>query len=156
MSLPDFVPPAFAVPMELETPLFRLEPLNPRHNEADYRAWTSSIDHIRATPGFAGHDWPHPMTLDENRVDLVRHADDFRARRGFTYSVLAGDGAVVGCVYIYPPQSASAKGAERQAHVRSWVTKARSDLDTPLHAAVARWLATDWPFTVVDYASRPA
>jgi hypothetical protein len=28
------------------------------------------------------------MTAEENREDLVRHADDFRDRRGFTYTVL--------------------------------------------------------------------
>jgi hypothetical protein len=44
----------FDVPAGLETDLFILEPLSVRHNEADHAAWTSSIDHIRATPGFAG------------------------------------------------------------------------------------------------------
>ncbi len=35
-------------------------------SESDYAAWTSSIDHIMATPGFAGWGWPHEMPLDEN------------------------------------------------------------------------------------------
>ena len=37
-----FVPDDFAVPRELVTSEFRLEPLGPQHNEADYEAWTSS------------------------------------------------------------------------------------------------------------------
>ena len=49
-----FVPDGFAVPRELVTEEFRLEPLGPQHNEGDYEAWMSSIDHIRATPGFEG------------------------------------------------------------------------------------------------------
>src|SRR5205807_2303778 len=94
---------AFDVPNGLVTDEFRLEPLGPEHNERDYAAWTNSVDHIRATPGFE-RGWPRDMTLEENRTDLERHATDFRERRGFTYTVLdpdAGDD-VIGCVYIYP------------------------------------------------------
>ncbi len=47
-----FVPPGFEPPPLLGTSQFRLEPLGPEHNEADYAAWTSSIDHIKAMPGF--------------------------------------------------------------------------------------------------------
>jgi len=79
---------------------FGLEPFRPEHNERDHAAWSSSIEHIRATPGFPDGEWPRPMSLESNLVDLVRHARDFAARDGFTYSVLEGD-EVVGCVYIY-------------------------------------------------------
>ena len=33
---------------------------------SDYAAWTSSVDHILATPGYEGSPWPRPMTLEEN------------------------------------------------------------------------------------------
>ena len=66
-----------------------IEPLDVRHNLADHAAWTSSIAHIRATPGFAGRTWPDaPMSLEENAGDLARHARDFADRTGFTYTVL--------------------------------------------------------------------
>ncbi len=97
-----FVPGDFAVPGELVTAEFRLEPLGPQHNAADYEAWTSSMAHIRATPGFAGKSWPTEMTPEENLGDLRGHAADFAARTGFTYTVLDPGGRVVGCVYIYP------------------------------------------------------
>jgi hypothetical protein len=152
-----FVPEDFAVPGGLETDAFRLEPLGPRHNEADHRAWSSSIAHIRDTPGFRDRDWPPPrgMTLAGNLADLERHAEDFAARRGFTYSVVApGGGDVLGCVYIYPPHHhPAAEGTD--ADVRSWVRADVADLDAPLHAAVAAWLAADWPFARVAYAARP-
>src|SRR5207247_10666069 len=61
-----FVPADFMVPDGLMTGEFRLEPLGPQHNTADYAAWTASIGHIRATPGFAGGSWPHQMSLAEN------------------------------------------------------------------------------------------
>jgi hypothetical protein len=98
-----FVPEDFVVPRELVAGGFRLEPLGPQHNEGDYRAWMSSIEHIRSTPGFQGRSWPREMTLAENLADLEAHAKDFAARSGFTYTVLAEDGGeIVGCVYIYP------------------------------------------------------
>jgi len=85
---------------------FRLTPLGPHHNEADYAAWTSSVDHIRATPGFRTGNWPHEMSLADNFRDLERHARDFAERCGFTYTVLSiGAGDVIGCVYIYPLNS---------------------------------------------------
>jgi hypothetical protein len=136
-----FVPPGFEPPHGLETDGFRLEPLGPEHNERDYAAWTSSVEHILGSPGF-GPDarWPHPMTLEQNLADLERHAADFAANTGFTYSVLDGD-EVVGCVYIYP-----ARDDAHDADVSSWVRVTRATLDRPLRDAVAAWLATDWPF----------
>ena len=84
----EFVPRDFAVPRRLETPQFVLEPLGPEHNDQDYDAWTSSGEHIHTTPGWQESSWPREMTLDENRADLQRHADDFSNRAGFTYTVL--------------------------------------------------------------------
>ncbi len=142
-----FVPPGFAPPRRLETPLFVLEPLGPEHSERDYEAWSSSIDHIRATPGFADSAWPREMTLEENRADLERHAREFAERTGFTYTVLDGD-EVVGCVYIYPSEG------EADADVRSWVRASHAELDVAVYEAVKRWLADAWPFDRVDYARR--
>ena len=147
-----FVPDDFEAPRGLRTDAFRLVPLGAEHNERDHAAWTSSIEHIRATPGFAGRDWPPPegMTLARNRADLEQHARDFAERSGFTYSVLEPDGDdVLGCVYIYP-----ARDGEHDADVRSWVRASAAHLDAPLHAAVSGWLAERWPFERVAYAPR--
>jgi len=146
-----FVPPDFVIPLRLETPRFRLEPLGPEHNDADYGAWSSSMEHIHATPGWEESSWPRDMSLEENCADLQRHADDFENRSGFTYTVLEPGGDVVGCVYIYPVSNGS-----QDARVLSWVRTSRADLDAPLWQAVSDWLATEWPFENVDYASRNA
>jgi len=103
----SLVPDDFDVPLDFAGPGFRFEPLGPQHNERDHEAWMSSIDHIHATPGFPDGTWPSEMTLERNLQDLVRHADDFETRKGFTYSILDGD-EVIGCLYIYP--------AEREGH----------------------------------------
>jgi RimJ/RimL family protein N-acetyltransferase len=147
-----FVPEDFDPPHELISADFRLEPLDPHHNERDHAAWTTSIEHIRATPGFDEWTWPPPqgMSLEANRRDLARHADDFANRRGFTYSVLSPDtDEVVGCVYIYPVED-----GEHDAAVHSWVRAQDAHLDTPLYAAVSRWLAERWPFARPAYANR--
>lgn len=149
MGSPPFVPADFVVPLGLDAGLFRLEPLGPQHNDADYAAWTSSVDHILATPGFAGWGWPHEMTAEENRGDLDKHARDFQEGRGFTYTVLDDAGTVIGCVYIYP-----SKRDGYDASVRSWVTSSSAELDKPLYDAVRTWLARDWPFQSLDYAPR--
>lgn len=136
------VPEGFEPPLGLVGDGFRLAPLGPEHNERDYAAWSASVEHILASPGF-GPDatWPRPMSLDENLADLERHARDFEERTGFTYTVLDGE-EIVGCVYVYP-----AKDDVHDVRVTSWVTSARSELDVVLRQAVADWLAGDaWPF----------
>jgi hypothetical protein len=174
MSDELFVPADFAVPGGLTAGPFRLEPLGPQHNAADYAAWTASMDHIQATPGFAGSSWPHPMSLADNLGDLERHAQDFAGRCGFTYTVLSpADGDVIGCVYIYPRPGDSPPGegaaadraadsgtagggaVGRPARVRSWVRADHADLDPVLYRTVLAWLQGDWPFPSVDYAPRP-
>jgi hypothetical protein len=158
MSDRSFVPADFAVPEVLTAEEFRLEPLGPQHNAADYSAWTASIGHIRATPGFAGTSWPHEMSLAENLRDLERHAQDFAERRGFTYTVLSTDsGDVIGCVYIYPQRGESQGGAsagEQRAAVSSWVRADRAELDPVLYHRVREWLERDWPFHSIQYEPR--
>ncbi|MFD9353770.1 N-acetyltransferase [Streptomyces sp. NPDC060031] len=147
-----FVPDGFDVPATLAGEGFRLEPLAAGHNERDLAAWSGSIAHIRATPGFL-RSWPplEGMSAEENLADLVRHAADFAARRGFTYSVLEGEADVIGCLYVYP-----AKDRPERVHVSSWVRADRAHLDAPLYEAVSRWLREAWPFDAdrVDYAPR--
>lgn len=146
------------VPDGLAAGEFRLVPLGPQHNEPDYAAWTASVDHIRATPGFAGRNWPHEMPLEANLRDLEQHARDFAGRRGFTYTVLSADtGDVIGCVYIYPPRGESQGGTsagEQCAAVSSWVRADRAELDPVLYQRVREWLEHDWPFGSIQYAPR--
>ena len=129
MTERPFVPTDFVVPLELSGPGFRLVPLRPEHNAADHAAWSGSMEHIRATPGFAGRPWPHEMPAPEP----------------------SDAPEVLGCVYIYPPQV----GDAADAAIRSWVRADHAALDAVLYAAVRDWLARDWPFTSVDYAPRP-
>jgi len=154
VSAEPFVPDEFDPPRELQLPELHLVPLGARHNESDHAAWTTSIAHIRATPGFESWSWPpvEGMSLDANRRDLERHARDFAERAGFTFTVLRpGAEEVIGCLYIYP-----AKDGGGGAEVRSWVRADVAELDGPLHSAVSRWLVERWPFERAIYADRPS
>jgi RimJ/RimL family protein N-acetyltransferase len=139
-----FVPHTFVAPRSLVTDRFRLEPLGPQHNDRDLAAWSSSVEHIRSTPGYPDGSWPPPegMTPERNLQDLTRHANDFAAGKGFTFTVLdTADDDVIGCVYIYPT---SQEGHD--VEVQSWVRADHADLDTSLADAVAGWIRTDWPW----------
>lgn len=145
-----FVSPAFTPPTPPRNAAFWLEPLGPHHNVADYAAWTSSMEHIHATPGFEGKRWPRPMTLHENQADLEMHADHFERRLGFTYTTRStADDDVIGCVYIYPSDEPAT-----HASVRSWVRASCAELDPVLWNTVQEWLTASWPFSSVDYDPR--
>jgi hypothetical protein len=145
-----FVPGTFEAPMPLHGDGFRLEPLGPGHNERDHEAWMSSVDHIRSTPGVDKWDgeWPVPMSLEDNLSDLIKHAEDFENRSGFTYSILDGD-EVIGCLYIYP-----SKRPGYDAEIASWVRASRAEMDRPVWRFVSDWIRRDWPFTNPYYAER--
>ncbi len=147
----SFVPPSFEVPLAYAWSGFHLEPLGEQHNDRDHAAWMSSIDHIRATPGFDPREepnWPVAMTLEENLADLVRHAKDFEERRGFTYSILEGDD-VIGCIYIYPDRRPGYDAA-----VSSWVRESRAELDAAVREALSTWIDEAWPFSNPYFAGR--
>jgi hypothetical protein len=92
------------------------------------------------------------MTRDQNRADLERHANDFRTRKGFTYTVLdPASRDVIGCVYIYPLRDSD---NDNDACALSWVRASHAQLDTPLWRTVSAWLESDWPFASVEYAPR--
>lgn len=141
-------------PSGMSMPHFVLEPLGPEHNALDYFAWYTSIDHIRATPGFraelwGGDDWPYAMSLDENRVDLTHHAEEFASGEAFAYTVLdPAHREVIGCVYIDPDEIA-------EARCRMWVRADRAHLDGELERAVRNWLnGPEWSLASVRFPGR--
>lgn len=158
-----FVPADFSPPSRLDHAEFRLRPLGPEHNGRDHVAWMGSIEHIRATPGFPDRDWPEAMSLEENLADLEQHAEHFRDRVGFTYTVLDPHGPVdraevIGCVYLYP-DGQRGDGVHDGVHVQSWVRVDRADLDALLAATVREWLERAWPWRpeqIRDHPRQPA
>lgn len=141
-------------PDGLRTDDFVLEPLGSQHNESDFVAWSSSIDHIRATPGFradqwGGDEWPYPMSPEENLADLQQHADEFARGEAFAYTVLdPATGEVIGCVYVDPDDIVDAR-------CRMWLRTDRAHLDSALERTVRDWLALpEWDFSAVRLPGR--
>jgi hypothetical protein len=153
-DLTPFVPDDFSVPNGLDAGWCQLRPLAVADSASDFRAWHNSVDHIRATPGFAGRDWPtDDYSIERNTADLAEHVDDFAARRGFTYTVVrGGTEEVIGCVYLYPP--AASDEPTTDAAVRSWVRVDHADRDSDLYQLVSGWLREAWPFVNPAYARR--
>ena len=154
MTERPFVPTDFVVPLELSGPGFRLVPLGPEHNSADHAAWSGSMEHIRATPGFAGRPWPHETPAAQNLADLEQHAADFAARTGFTYTVLLPDPRTRQRCSAACTSTRPSRRRRRRRDPFLGTRGSRRAARRP-HAAVRDWLARDWPFTSVDYAPRP-
>lgn len=146
MTLPRLVPSDFEPPNPPDHRRFRFEPLGPEHNEADLQAWSSSIEHIHATPGFRPDGWPErPYTLEENLADLRKHRGHHERGIDFAWTVLdtTDSGVVIGCVYLKPDPTGAA-----DAEARSWVRADRAELDRELREHLLPWFASHWPLTV--------
>jgi hypothetical protein len=145
-----FVPPDFVIPepppMDSARGVLSLTPIGEQHAESDFRAWTGSLDHIRATQGFPWDGWPPldcSLDLAGNLEDMRRHTRHFAARQGFTWTVLDDTDDCVGCVYVYP-------GSQADADLRTWMVSSRALDDEALRGHVLRWLIAEWPFVDVQ------
>jgi hypothetical protein len=145
-----FAPADFVIPEppQVDSPRgeLRLEPLSEQHAESDFRAWTGSLDHIRASRGFPWGGWPPldgSLDLAANGEDMRRHARLFAARQGFTWTVLEDSGECVGCVYVYPDRQAD-------ADLHTWVVSSRALDDEALRGHVLDWLIAEWPFADIE------
>lgn len=146
------LPAAFAPPVLVETPDFRIVPLGPDLVDIDFKAYMSSIEHLQRTFTRSA-DWPHKgiSHADAMRDMETEHAR-FVNRQSFAYAVLTPDGRrELGSVYVSP------KGVgPYDAVVRMWVTKTEYDagFDAKLYNWVSGWMRTAWPFAKVAYPGR--
>ena len=151
-----FVPPDFAVPRRLRTPLFDLTPLGPQHAEADYDAVMSSRPRLQRYQGRSrrelgaqqssaaelGDTWPHAtMSLEYNRADLAAHSEEFARRMAFAFTVFRPDSDhCLGCIYVNPCPKAA-----HDAQVTLWLRDSAAHLDGELYAITKGWLlGADW------------
>lgn len=95
---------------------------------------------------------PADMTAEQDRADLARHAAEIEAHESFNYAVFdADETALLGCVYIDPPEKAGA-----DAEISWWVVDeyVGTDLEAELDAFVPRWIAEGWPLAAPRYVGR--
>ena len=146
------IPDNFIVPLELNLPELILRKLTPFYTELDYEAVMSCKKHLRQV--FAKEDtWPADnLTLEEDRLDLIWHEDEFSRRSSFTYTVLSPSAErLLGAVYIFPPQL-----AEYDAEVYLWIREDEliNGFDKLLYRATKDWLSKSWPFTNPAFPGR--
>jgi hypothetical protein len=98
-------------------------------------------------------EWPPPsMTREQDRVDLARHEAEIQAHQSFNYALFdSAETALLGCVYIDPPEKAGA-----DAEISWWVVDelVGSATETALSELVPRWIETHWPFKSPRYIGR--
>jgi hypothetical protein len=140
----ELVPTSFEVPAGLAHERFRLRMLSVDDVVQDFDALHDRVNREGVPQP------PFVRTIQENLVDLGWHQKEFEVRRSFAYTVVAPDESrVLGCVYLEPSQT-------HDARVWMWVRRSawEDGLDPVLEAAVRDWVAREWPFGSIDWASR--
>ena len=97
--------------------------------------------------------WPkETMTYEEDRIDLLRHEKEIAAHQSFNYALLdEEETAILGCVYIDPPERTGSDG-----EVSWWVVDdlVGGEVERALDELVPQWIAADWPFQQPRYLGR--
>jgi hypothetical protein len=143
------LPPGFRPPRDLAYDDIRASALTRSDLEDDVTGINGSLDLIART---RGGGWPTgAVTAEDNYVDLVWHELEFREGYSFAYVVRHEDGRYLGCCYLYPMGRRVALTDELMRHdvdVSWWVTAEAYEQGyyDKLHAALARWVVTDYPF----------
>lgn len=102
-----------------------------------------------------GRAWGWPtatMTADADRKDLARHADEMTRNESFNYALFNSDEtALLGCVYIDPPERIGA-----DAEISWWVVDGLlgSEIEAALDRFVPQWVADVWPMKSPRYVGR--
>lgn len=121
-----------------------LRPIREDDVDIDYPAVMGSRARLWA---IYGHAWgwpPATMTPAQDREDLARHEREIATHQSFNYAILdADERALLGCVYIDPPERDG-----HDAEISWWVVDEMVDspLEAELSTFVPRWIATRWPF----------
>ncbi|WP_406016375.1 N-acetyltransferase [Streptomyces sp. NBC_00984] len=97
--------------------------------------------------------WPAAtMTYEADQADLLRHEKEIAAHQSFNYALFgAAETALLGCVYIDPPERAGADG-----EISWWVVDelVGSKVEQALDELVPQWIAADWPFEQPRFLGR--
>jgi RimJ/RimL family protein N-acetyltransferase len=148
-----WLPPEFDHPRHVPVAFgHHLRPIRPEDTDLDMVAVMGSQPRLWSIYGEAW-GWPPPtMTHDQDREDLARHAREMETHESFNYALLdADETALLGCVYIDPPEKPGA-----DAEISWWVVDecVGTDLERALDDFVPAWIAADWPLERPRYVGR--
>lgn len=129
-----------------------LRPIRESDVELDMVAVMGSRERLWSIFGDAWGWPPAGMTREQDREDLARHADETARHESFNYALFDdAETALLGCVYIDPPEK---RGAD--AEISWWVVDALvgSAVEAALDRLVPRWVSADWPFRQPRFIGR--
>ena len=149
-----WLPPDFEAPRRVELPgsAHHLRPIGPDDTDLDMVAVMGSQERLWSIYGGAWGWPPSDMTSDQDRADLQRHADEMSRNESFNYALFdTAESALLGCVYIDPPEKVGA-----DTEISWWVVDqlVGSDLERELDEFVPNWIADEWPFGEPRYVGR--
>ncbi|MET8470988.1 N-acetyltransferase [Streptomyces sp. NPDC006422] len=142
----SWLPDDFVHPVHIPVPGtdLHLRPIRESDTAIDYPAVMGSRERLWEIFGPAW-GWPaETMTYEADRVDLLRHEKEIAAHESFNYALLNEDeSALLGCVYIDPPERVGA-----DAEISWWVVDELTGGadERALDALVPEWIAVGWPF----------
>ena len=141
-----WLPETFVPPGRFELRSGRhLRPIRPDDIDLDYPAVVGSRDRLFEIFGPAWGWPPADLTRQEDLDELVRHAAEMVTLESFNYAIFdAEETALLGCVYVDPPEKVGA-----DAEISWWVVDAEVGglLEAGLREQVPEWIARCWPFT---------
>ncbi len=148
-----WLPADFVHPTRVEVPFgHHLRPISPDDTDLDMIAVMGSRERLWGIYGAAWGWPPADMSHAADRADLARHAAEMETHESFNYALLDTDEtALLGCVYIDPPEKPGA-----DAEISWWVVDecVGTELERALDDLVPRWIADEWPLSHPRYVGR--
>jgi hypothetical protein len=148
-----WLPDGWAHPTRVDLPNgHHLRPIRASDVDLDLPAVLGSRDRLWAIYGVAWGWPPVGMSREADLADLARHEAEIEAHESFNYALFdAAETALLGCVYIDPPERVGA-----DAEISWWVVDAcvGTPLEAELDAFVPRWIAEHWPLAQPRYVGR--
>ena len=149
----NWLPDGFVHPVRVPLPGgHHLRPISAADTDLDYPAVMGSRERLWSIYGEAWGWPPATMTYEQDREDLLHHEREIAEHKSFNYALFDEAGtALLGCVYIDPPEKTGA-----DAEISWWVVddKVGTDLERTLDAFVPQWIADAWPFGKPRYIGR--
>ncbi len=150
----SWLPASFAHPTHVEVGLgHHLRPIRAEDVDLDMVAVMGSRERLWSIYGDAWGWPPATMSHAQDREDLARHAAEMVTHESFNYALLDTDEtALLGCVYIDPPEKVGGADAE----ISWWVVDEclGTDLEAALDDLVPRWISEVWPLQRPRYVGR--
>lgn len=153
-----WLPDGWDHPRRVELPTgHHLRPISADDLDLDMPAVLGSQQRLWSIYGAAWGWPPATMTAEQDREDLARHAEEMERHESFNYALFdADETALLGCVYIDPPEKLDVQVPDADAEVSWWVVDelVGSPVEQAFDELVPRWLAEDWPLRRPRFVGR--